>query len=231
MSSYNGLVAEQDPNRSEGWMAAAQLPVQEPDHREQSPALEGPADFLVLLATQRTFNLPQYAHSFACFVRVAASGQRRLEAEQTFVISWAPRTLEIVIFDNPEPGTNLGLQATLDWAASLKTRIHAMGPFHIKPELYEKARRRRDFLESGTPGFVVLDGNYRPDRATNCMHAISDLGLTPDLLDTGLSYGLGANRTIIEYFRPWIEAPEQTHPWVAELLGLQGEHIEFQPAE
>jgi hypothetical protein len=188
----------------------------------------GAAHFMILLANQRMLNLPQYAHSFACFVRAAAG---KGTPEQAFIISWLPQTLQIALFDNPEPGVNLALPDTLAWAASIETRIHALGPFRIQPELYDKAQARRAFLESGTPGFVVMDGNYRPLKATNCMHAISDLGLTPELLDTRFSYGLSANRKIVEYFRPWIETPDQTYPWVAELLGLNQEHIEFQPAE
>lgn len=186
------------------------------------------AHFLVLFANQRFINLPQYAHSFAIFGRITRErGRPRLDDQETFCLSWLPKRLEISIFGDPEPGSNMSLETTLAWAASINTRVTALGPYLIKPELHRKAHERRLFLESEIPQFVVLDGAYRPHRATNCIHAISDLGLTPEPLRTGMAYGVRASQKIASYFRPWIEGPAHHHPWLAELLGLDGDAIQF----
>jgi hypothetical protein len=186
----------------------------------------GDQHFLILLANQRRLNLPQFAHSFALFVHVVRSStSTRVDGRHTFSISWLPRSLAISIFGSPEPGVNLAVRDTLDWAASIASPVTARGPYRIKPEFFERARQRREFLDSGSSQFVVLDGKHRRDGAFNCMHAISDLGLTPHLLDTGFAYGLRANQRILDYFSPWILDANQTHSWLADLLELRAEGI------
>lgn len=196
------------------------------------PQTDGAMDeayFMILYACQRTFNLPQWAHSFASFTQVIRDRQElRVNPEQSFSISWLPQSQRINIWGDPEAGTNLDLDPTFAWAAGLECAVSAVGPFRIKPELHARARERWSFLEAHGPQFVVLDDDYRPEKATNCIHAISDLGLTKELLDTGMAYGKRATRKLAEYLQPWIMSPQQTHPWLIDLLGLKKHPVEIE---
>lgn len=188
--------------------------------------------FVVLFACQRRPNNPKYAHSFATFVEAGggAGGLGGPRAD-TFTISWLPGSLVIRLFRPPEPGRNLGLHQTLDWARTLGARTTAWGPFEIQEALYRKARRRYEELESGALRFAALDVLHRRAEVTNCIHALSDLGLTPGLLRTGLAYGNSASVAIARHYRPWIVRPETTHPWVGGLLGLGRHPINFREPE
>jgi len=183
-----------------------------PIHAESVFTAADEACFLLLLTCQARFNLPQHAHSFAAFARLRRDGGRAcLEADEAFVISWLPRKLEVTLMTESEPGVNFDLPATLKWASERGACTSAWGPFHVQEALYARAAERRAFLESDVPRFVILDAAYRPRQAINCIHAISDLDLTVELLDTGLAWGRRANRILVDYFRPWMIAPSRTH--------------------
>jgi hypothetical protein len=185
------------------------------------------ASYAVLFAQQRRINLPHYAHSFGAFVQVDETPNGPAN-EQVVVISWLPRSLKIGFFRAAEPGHNLLLPATFDYAQTLGTFVSAWGPFRIRNMLFEKARDRYLQLESGATKYVVLDNGTRPLQATNCIHALSDLGLTDKLLSTGTAYGMRASRKIVRYLQPWIMDSFRTHPWVADLLCLNRYAIEYQ---
>jgi hypothetical protein len=189
------------------------------------------AYFMTVFACQRRFNLPNYAHTFAAFAHVVRDrGVPCLEDQRSFSISWLSRSREIAFFGRPVSGVNLGLRQTLDWALIRGTQVSAWGPFQITPELFDCAQRRAAYLKSGVPRFVVLDRGTRPRRAFNCIHALSDLGLTSDLLGTGIAYGNRASLKVVKYFKPWIADSARTHPWVADLLQLERYPVRYRQA-
>lgn len=182
--------------------------------------------YLTVFACQRWLNLPHHAHSFAAFVEVEKDEQGRRGMETSFVISWLPKSLEIGLFRWPEPGQILNLEQTLDWSLSLGAQATAWGPYEIKEELFRKARERYADLQTGITQFAVLDYWYRPIMATNCIHALSDLGLTKNVLATGFAYGRSASRKILRYYQPWI-LNQRTHPWVGDVLNLNRYPLSF----
>lgn len=184
--------------------------------------------YMVLLANQRNAFLPHCAHSFAAFLEAEMDPRDgSLTPINQFVISWLPVSLKIAFLRFPEPGRNLDLDATFNWACTIKSKVSAWGPFRIDEMLFRKARQRYDYLETGITQYVVLDNFYRPFMASNCIHAISDLDLTPNLLTTGISYGIAASRKVAHYLRPWLIRPDRTHPQVAEILGLNRHDIQY----
>ena len=56
--------------------------------------------------------------------------------------------------------------------------------------------------------FKVL---FRPQRATNCIHALSDLGLTTSLLHTLGSRRRAASTKVLNYLGPWIRNPSRVY--------------------
>jgi hypothetical protein len=181
------------------------------------------ANYMMVFGAQRPFNPPGFAHTFAVFLRVHGDVVKRADP-----MSWVPTSLKIRFLAPPEPGKNLPLMETLDWLQKImgaRGWICAWGPLEIEHVLYDKALTRIKQLGAGRIQYVVLDGPYRPDRATNCIHALSDLGLTARLLGTGWKRGESASRAVVEYFRRWIINPTTTYPELARQLGLDAYEI------
>jgi hypothetical protein len=130
----------------------------------------------------------------------------------------------------PEPGRNLNLAESIAWAVERKAATTAYGPFEIRKELYDAAQRRHLQLEGGLTGFVCIDSWFRPFVATNCIHALSDLDLSPRLLVTGLAYGNKASFRVLRHYEPWIVNPQASHPWVGDVLGLYRHRVAFATA-
>jgi hypothetical protein len=181
------------------------------------------AHFMVVLAFQRTLNLPQYSHSFAAFVKALDQNRLLNFGTEIHTISWMPATLDItVLTTEAEPGINLDLPATLELARRFESSIKTWGAYRIQQELYDRAVAQEARLMRGEIQYKVLDGDLRPHTASNCIHVISDLDTTDGLLNTGLARGNSASQMVVDHLRRWIVEPDRVHPWVGELLGLSG---------
>jgi hypothetical protein len=180
------------------------------------------------------------SHTFATFVkvsengdlpdayRVSEGGDSRADSQtESHTISWMPASLDIRLVGRPEPGRNLNLAQSLDFARSIPARVTAWGPYRIEKELSERALGQIARLESGAVAYKVLDGRFRPASATNCIHAVSDI-VGGELLNTGTAYGEDASRMVVNHLRPWIIDPGQTHDWLAKRLNLDQQSNRFE---
>jgi hypothetical protein len=197
-----------------------------------SAAQAGQFHFVIVFAFQAEPNLPRNSHTFATFIRAAGEGPRpeayRLE---THTISWYPAGGEVrAIRLAPDEGINLSLTATFQQARRLGARVCRWGPYQIRREFYESALAQEARLRSGQVAYKLLDANYRPCRAFNCIHALSDITAGPRLLDTGLAYGIAASRLVVSHFRPWIVNTHRSHEWVAARLGLSAPGVAWSRA-
>ena len=184
-----------------------------------APKIDAPGAsyYLCLFSYETTPRRPQVAHSFAVFVKVE---QQSLDVR---TISWVPQNNTIRLLRRTgDPGMNLDLQHTLENARSLHARIFSTGAYQIKQELYDKAMQQIGKLACGQVLYKVLDFNDRPDRAVNCIHAISDIDTARGLLLVGTNYGRDASAMILEHLSPWIINRDKEHPWIIEKLGLAG---------
>jgi hypothetical protein len=177
----------------------------QPSTRQTGAVATTVSYYMVVFGSQRHPNWPRFSHSFAAVV-----GAREDEASPTaiedHIISWLPQTKVIVpLRPWPEKGKNFGLEATLDWVTRrlprVQSRITAWGPFRVEPRLYTAFVARADQLERGLVQYIAADGGFRPDHATNCIHALSDLGLTSYLLKTYAAHGREASRRVIKLLR------------------------------
>src|SRR5262249_30845823 len=116
-------------------------------------AQAGEAHFLLVFASQRVPNQPNYSHTFATFVRASWPGDSPcpccpvLEAR---TISWLPQSLVIrTLALCPECGRNLELHETLRYALGSGERVSLWGPYLIDAELYRGALRQAALLDSG----------------------------------------------------------------------------------
>jgi hypothetical protein len=178
--------------------------------------------YMLIFSAQRALNRPKYTHTFATFVKTrgrdASSGPHLLESH---TISWLAAKKKVCLFRLwPEPGANLDLTTSLEWALSVQARISMWGPFQIRKAFYDKALIQKARLESGTIQYKVFDAGYRPAAASSCIHGVCDIDRDRGLLWTWLRYGESASQHIAIFFLPWMICPEQTHPWVGDRLGL-----------
>jgi hypothetical protein len=178
--------------------------------------------YMVIFASQPDSNETRLSHTFATFVKAGRKTESEQERiEETHTISWMPRSFDIAILRRrPEDGTNLDLPTTLRWAQSVGARIYAWGPYQIEQELYGRALRQEARLNSGAVQFKVIDEKFRPESASNCIHAVIDIDMDNGLQHVGRQWGEAASGVAAEHLRRWIIAPERKHPWVVKQLGL-----------
>jgi hypothetical protein len=178
--------------------------------------------YMMIFSAQRALNRPKYTHTFATFVKT--KDQDALSEHHLFeshTISWLAAKKKVCLFRLwPEPGANLDLTTSLEWALSVQARISMWGPFQIRKAFYDKALIQKARLESGTIQYKVFDPGYRPAVASSCIHGVCDIDRDRGLLWTWLRYGESAGQHIAIFFLPWMIDPEQTHPWVGDRLGL-----------
>lgn len=178
------------------------------------PTASAESYFMVVFATDR--GAAPYSHTFATFVKTTEEGT--LLDVQT--ISWMPRTLNIFVLAPAEPGVNLDLHASLQWALSRNVPTFQWGPFEIKRELYDRAATQIARLNSGTVAYKALDRRLHPGNVSNCIHAVSDIEMDRGVLHVGLAHGRAASQLVVWHLQPWIIHPEEHHEWVTDLLGL-----------
>jgi hypothetical protein len=189
---------------------------------------------MMIFSAQRAWNLPRYTHTFATFVKVAGGQESRQNRPdfgpdssehngifQTNTISWLAAKKKVCLFRLwPEPGANLDLTTSLEWALSVQSRISMWGPFQIQSPLYEKALAQKARLESGRIQYKVVDNGFRPQIASSCIHGVCDIDRERGPLWTWFRYGESASRCVAVFFLPWVIDPHQNHRWISDHLGL-----------
>jgi hypothetical protein len=181
--------------------------------------------YVILFAAQGDPPVPRYSHTFATFIRAVGTSPASCAVE-THTISWSPASMEIRLARFfPERGVNLDLAASLRWARSLGARVCRWGPFEIRQDLYDRAQAQIARLSTGAVEYKVVDLGLRPQRASNCVHAVSDIAADDGLLETGLDYGEEASYLVACHFRPWMIEPGQVHDWLWDRIGLSAAPI------
>lgn len=167
----------------------------------QKPAQADRADHVMTLfsATGRR-NQVTSSHCFALFCKV-----NQEKATETVTISWMPKSGRISTFSrSPEIGENMSIADTLAWANSVGATVERFGPYYIKEELYQRAKFQEERLTAGHVRYKVVDTGMRPNNATNCIHAISDILCNGDQFDkflvTGRNRGRDAAAVLKTYF-------------------------------
>ncbi|HVK10863.1 MAG TPA: hypothetical protein VM597_18990 [Gemmataceae bacterium] len=182
---------------------------------------EGDRYFILVFGSQSVPKVPRRTHTWATVVRVTGT-----EAEAD-TISWMPATLEIRPWRfRVEPGVNLGLTASVEWALADGQRVSAWGPYELRPGVYAKFRMQMAFLETGRVGYQCIDSTGeagRTGRGCDCIHAVTDLDSEYDRRHYRLDrYGEAASRFIVRQLaeRGALVDAGVTHDWLLAALGL-----------
>lgn len=176
--------------------------------------------YLCVFASDTAPRRYQYSHTFATFIKVIGGS---VEAR---TISWLPRSNIIeVARTESEPGMNLDLHQTLSFVRGINARIYEWGPYQIRRELYERSLRQIERLNSGRIAYKAFDGSWRPDAASNCIHAVSDIDAGAGYLTVDGTYGVAASVRVVEHLSRWMIQPGREHPWIQQVLGLSSQPI------
>lgn len=188
--------------------------------------------YLLMFASQGNPPLPAESHTFAVFAKATKDERGTFSLVESHCISWLPRSLEIEVLElNSVTGKNLSLAETLKWARKTDARVTMWGPYQVKKDLYDMAVQQVERLNANAIEYVVLDGRRRGRKASNCIHAVSDLDTTRRQLATGTAYGDLASQMVLRHFEPYlIESTEPTR-WLCDQLQLKADEIRFVTAE
>jgi hypothetical protein len=168
---------------------------------------------MIIFGYQDGWLRPGYSHTFATFAKVDSSaGQMMLH--ETVDISWLPDKLrpgqQIWDWVLPVKGRNFSLKESFECAAAPGLKLKTFGPVEVSPELYEAARLKSERLASGKIAYVMLDNLFRgrvmggqEGAASNCIHAVSDLGLAAPLI-SHVTYGHKASELVFQHFSPFV---------------------------
>ena len=175
--------------------------------------------YAVIFGVQDGPNRFREAHSFATFVRVRRKPVQILDQA---TISWLPASGVVDLRNRPERGTNHPLKKSLQLVTRAQT-IAQWGPFEIKEELFERAKKQDQFLRSGSIQYKAVDVVSRPAGvAVNCEHSISDIVRNPGdpFVKTGTARGHLGSFLVAEHLRSWMIEPTVVHDWLNSPLGL-----------
>lgn len=187
-------------------------------------ARSGEAYYLVMLASQRTPNDPNYSHTFATFVRTFWEGDGPCVGPvslEALTISWLPDNGVVRLHALlPECGRNYGLDETIRLALRDKERVSLWGPYQVEPDLYYRALRQIAVLNSGQVQYKANDTCRHSDRVSNCIHAVSTVADGPKLRVLSPGWGEVASYAVLLRLEPWVIDATRTHDWLAPALGL-----------
>jgi hypothetical protein len=187
-------------------------------------ARAGEAHYLLVFASQRVPNNPNYSHTFATFVRASWPGDGPCPpcpVLEVRTLSWLPRSLVVrTLALLPECGCNLGLHETLQHVLSNEERVSLWGPYRIDRELYRRALRQAALLESGWVLYKANDRGYHSDDVSNCVHAVSSLADGYRLRFGNPGWGDVASYRVLDELMPWVLDRERVYYWVSGALGL-----------
>jgi hypothetical protein len=176
--------------------------------------------YVMVFSAQRPVNLPHYSHTFATFVRVRDGSPR--PALEAFTLSWLPRSLDVEAWRLlPEPGRNLDLHSTLSLAIRWGDRISLWGPYQIRPELYARALRQKNRLESGAVSYKAVNPAFDGDAVCNCVDAIIAVsGEEPPPRVMRQGWGDVASCYVVRHLVPWIVPSGANNDWLLAELGI-----------
>lgn len=155
--------------------------------------------FLIVWAYQGPDDDLVHAHTFTSFYR-GSDLSRGIVRPAT--ISWLPASRAVQPF-GAERGHNYSLDQTLRMACQSGRRVKAWGPYEIRSELFQRAMRRMQLLESGNIGYSMI--NDLP-KAMNCISASGDI--TPTPLQTGILWGEAASAEVVRHLSPYFIGDE-----------------------
>lgn len=185
-----------------------------------APKVDEPTYYMTVFAYEGTPKPVRSSHTFATFIKLDG------DKADVKTISWLPKTGNIILVRvGGEAGRNFTLKETMDFAASNGAKVYQWGPYQVKKEMHDRAEKQVARLEKGTIGYRAVDNLLRPEKASNCIHAVCDIDADDGLLETGTAFGRAASSLIVKHFRRWIIDPDKRHEEINKRLGLKEKDV------
>lgn len=192
-----------------------------------APVLAQESYYVIVYGAQRPIiNQPSLTHSWATFIRVSGEAGTPAVKIDSFTVSWLPATLEVRPLKlHPEPGVNLDVHPSFQWAQDNCLRVSMWGPYQIDKCLYDRAVFKFSRLENGEVRYKAADIGYDSYYVCNCIHALADIAQGPRLRIGQPGWGETASYFITLTYRPFIIDDGRTHAWLLGPLGLEGYRV------
>lgn len=180
--------------------------------------------YVLIFGAQQVPNRPNYAHSFATFVRVSWEGDcpRPVNAAiEHHTISWLPSNLVVRCCSAlPERGTNFDLPTTFRFCHEQQERVSMWGPYRCDRELYCKALEQKRHLESGVVRYKAVDTGRNSKWITNCIHTLANVLDGPRVRVFPPGWGEVASFAILRKYEARLLDSQSIHTWVSSAIGL-----------
>lgn len=190
--------------------------------------------YMVMFGYQGPANLGRDSHTFATFVKATGPEPFNLDTDiETHDISWIPANISggeilcTILFCKPQTGKNYSLHETMLIGTTSGRKVRWWGPYEINEELFQRAVKRVEFLNSGKVRYKALDDGFRgpakfnsPGGASNCVHAVSDIGGD---MNQGLNWGYSGSQKVVKHLRQFIKKDATAEAdWLIIKLGVRG---------
>ena len=181
--------------------------------------------YMLIFSAQTHPKIPRLTHTFATIVKVndplPGCSNRCIEAH---TISWLPQTLKVKPYRcYDEPGHNLTLEETLQWAPRHHMQVKEWGPFAVEERFYERVYREYVRFESGGYSYKAVDPFYRNPQSSNCIHAVTDIDRRdPRTMYSATNCGDRITRKFVQILdeRGYLKVPMDDVSWIDAALGL-----------
>jgi hypothetical protein len=182
--------------------------------------------YVTLFGGQGDFLRPRTAHTWATFVRTAATpaGEQVVSVD---TISWLPATLNVRPWAlRAETGVNLTLEQSLEFMAGRpRSRVAAFGPYEITADRYQQALAQKTLLESGAIKYHSLGLFGRRSDVMHCIDGVTRIDARwEDEASPSRWYGVTGTRQAARAAARSgvILNPSVTHPWLLHRLNTDG---------
>jgi hypothetical protein len=183
------------------------------------PAASAVEDYLLFFAADGIPYRPDRGHSFAALVRVEQAPGCAPRVVEVASLSWLPATMKVrALAPRSEVGRNVPLEETLHVSLASGGRVCLWGPYRVCPELAETFKARIATVE--TTYRYKAACRLAPRNVCDCARSLEETVVPRRRYIGAFGYGAAAVSVIVREFSPWLIEPEQAHPWVATLLGL-----------
>jgi hypothetical protein len=178
--------------------------------------------YVIIFGSQRPIiNQPAHTHTWATFIRVVGDPAKPQKVEP-YNVSWLAATMivrPLALF--PEPGANVELHRSVQWALDDCQRVSMWGPYQIDKCLFDRALDKQASLEAGEVRYKAEDIGHNSARVSNCIHAVADIVQGPRLRIGQPGWGQSASYFVALTYRPFIIDDQTTHDWLLDALALR----------
>ena len=182
------------------------------------PASAEVENYLLVFASDAVPYRPTRAHTYAAVVQIERQPGYPPKLLHLASLSWLPKNKIIRAFAPAETGRNVPLHETIQTSLREQRIVHMWGPYRIRPELADKFRERQATVESS---FQYRGACFLSKRKIcDCVRSIEEMITEKRRFIGVFGYGAASSSVVVKKAVPWIIHPQQSHAWVATMIGL-----------